>query len=294
MEREGTLKILILTKHTAFENRKSDPKIRDLIERKDPSVDKMVPAHEEHQKALREVILAADFHGFDFQVVYGARSELPEGFDAIVTVGGDGTVLAASHSPICDETPILGVNSAPSFSVGNFCRSSARTVRKDLSDLMKGLLGTSHLTRMEVALNGTPVSNRILNEALVTDACPAAMSRYILRYGKVEEEQRSSGFWIGTSSGSTGAQRSAGGIVFGQGTSRLLQIVVRELFQSSEPPERWGGRNSMVVDEIQAVSKMADGTMWLDGSHRMIPFTIGDVLSFRESEIPLKLLVRAP
>jgi NAD+ kinase len=286
------LKILILSKHTALENRRSDPRIKELLRRKDPSVDRMVPAHDEHMRALHEVIMAADRLGLDFEVLYGARSELPAGFDAIVTVGGDGTVLAASHSPVCDGVPILGVNSAPSFSVGNFCRSSAATVERDLVDLGNSVLGMSLLTRMTVSLNGKDVSNRVLNEALVADACPAAMSRYILRYGTVEEEQRSSGFWIGTSSGSTGAQRSAGGDVFGDGTARFLQIVVRELFQTSEPAGRWTGRNHMLVEEMHAVSKMASGTMWLDGSHRMVPFTVGDVLSFRESEVPLRLLGR--
>ena len=39
--------------------------------------------------------------------------------DLVVTIGGDGTLLAASHA--IGDTPILGINSAPDFSVGFFC-----------------------------------------------------------------------------------------------------------------------------------------------------------------------------
>ncbi len=279
------MKLLIVSKRTAWENRRDDPRIAELVRRKDPSVGNIVPAHDEHSASFDEVMSAVMKVGVPHDVVLGARSELSGTYSAVVTVGGDGTVLAASHSPLCDFVPVLGVNSAPSFSVGNFCRSSAKTFRKDLILMVNGLVDRVPVTRMSVALNGAPVSHRVLNEALVSDACPAAMSRYILRRGGREEEHRSSGFWIGTAAGSTGAQRSAGGEAFGPASSKELQVVVRELFQTSGVP--WA---RMRTDGASAVSKMADGRAWLDGSHVAVPFAIGDVLHFGLSDHPLQLL----
>src|ERR1019366_7356859 len=47
---------------------------------------------------------------------------LAEGHDLVVTVGGDGTLLAASHG-IGPGIGLLGVNSAPSHSLGFFWRA---------------------------------------------------------------------------------------------------------------------------------------------------------------------------
>ena len=47
--------------------------------------------------------------------------------DLVVAVGGDGTLLAASHNVV--DVPILGVNSAPGHSVGFFCAAKRPTFR---------------------------------------------------------------------------------------------------------------------------------------------------------------------
>ena len=75
---------------------------------------------------------------------------------------------------------------------------------------------------MRVELNGESLHDRVLNEALFCHASPAATSRYILRVARADgaepdvladEEQKSSGLWVGPAAGSTAAQRSAGGSV---------------------------------------------------------------------------------
>ena len=54
----------------------------------------------------------------------------------VIAVGGDGTLLAASHS--VSETPILGVNSAPRHSVGFFCALNRSTFQRGLDGRPRG------------------------------------------------------------------------------------------------------------------------------------------------------------
>src|SRR5690606_40113643 len=97
----------------------------------------------------------------------------------VVTVGGDGTLLAASHS--VHDVPILGVNSAPRYSVGVFCAARAQGIRKTLADALEGRLPETRFSRMAVSVNGQVRSERVLNEALFCHAVPAATSNYILQ-----------------------------------------------------------------------------------------------------------------
>src|SRR5262249_38250453 len=124
----------------------------------------------------------------------------------------------------------------PNHSVGFFCAAKKGEVRDALAAALDGTLRRAELTRMRVELNGRVLQDRVLNEALFCHASPAATSRYILRLlggagGTVEQdEQKSSGLWIGPAAGSTAAQRSAGGRVLPL-SSRKLQYVVREAYR---------------------------------------------------------------
>ena len=92
-----------------------------------------------------------------------------------------------------------------------------------------------HLSRMSVIRNGAPVSTRVLNDALFCHRSPAATTRYILKLGKLVEEQKSSGFWIGPAAGSTAAQRSAGGKILPLASTDLQLVVINGQSQWSAP-----------------------------------------------------------
>src|SRR5205814_3511997 len=99
-----------------------------------------------------------------------------------------------------------------------FCAARKGTIHTTLHAALAGKLRRVSLARMRVDLNGVCIHRRVLNEALFCHASPAATSRYILRVTSPdgtseEEEQKSSGMWIGPAAGSTAAQRSAGGRV---------------------------------------------------------------------------------
>jgi NAD+ kinase len=276
-----------------------DERIMSLVDAGDEIVLRMRQSHLDHIETVAEVehVLGdlgvhASWHDqpLDFRVENGA--------ELVVTVGGDGTLLAASHG-IGATVPLLGINSAPDYSVGFFCGAVKGRVREALGAALADALGRTELTRMRVELGavGRPrrvLNDRVLNEALLCPPSPAATSRFILRLrgdeGLVsEEEQKSSGLWIGPAAGSTAAQRSAGGRVLSL-SSRKLQYVVREPYRLRGRPLRMarglvGERQSLTVK-----SKMRQARLFLDGDHIVHSAAIGDVIDFRRSEEPLVVL----
>jgi NAD+ kinase len=284
-------RVIVVAKRSAYTRfivEEQDPRAKLLLRRRDPSVRHWTDAHREHQETLETVQRVLDQAGL--QVLWVRRVHaMFDSADAavVVVVGGDGTLLAASHS--VDSAPILGVNSAPHHSVGFFCAAKRQSFKKLLMEALEERLASVTLTRMAVALNGRVRSTRVLNEALYAHSSPAATSRYIVECGERREEQRSSGFWIGPAAGSTAAQRSAGGRVLPL-TSKRLQLVVREPYapfgQRYRLLRRWVSADEHVVVR----SKMDDAMLWLDGPNRQIPVRLGDIVEFTTSENPLRVL----
>jgi NAD+ kinase len=271
-----------------------DPRVRRLLDAGDETVRRIAPGHREHLETVAEVRSALGELGAMTTWHDHASTFLVEsGCNLVVTVGGDGTLLAASHG-IGPGVPLLGVNSAPSHSVGFFCAARKGGVKRSLAQALSGSLRRVTLTRMRVERNGERLHDRVLNEALFCHASPAATSRYILRLARgartiEHEEQKSSGLWVGPAAGSTAAQRSAGGRVLPL-TSRKLQYVVRE-------PYRAEGHALKVTlglgDEgrvLEIKSKMRQARLFLDGDRIVHDVTIGDVVTMRRSEEPLDVL----
>jgi NAD+ kinase len=290
------MKIAVVQKRTTYRKfvvEEHDPLLARLLRRHDPTVMRLRSSHEAHEETVREVDRALDQLGADVVFRGGPRGRIPARVDLVITIGGDGTLLAASHQ-IGDGIPLLGINSAPDHSIGFFCGGKQGNVLSTLRRALDGRLPGSELTRMRVDLNGKPLHARILNEALFCHASPAATSRYILRVTRgsgthVEADQRSSGMWIGPAAGSTAAQRSAGGKVLPLG-SRRIQYVVRE------PYNPIGKRSRSAVgllDEggkLTLRSKIRDGRVFIDGHRIVHNVTIGDVLVMRRSAETLTVL----
>ncbi len=284
-------RVIVVVKRSAYRRyveEEGDPRARRLIRRKDPTVAHWRKAHEEHMRTVEAVDAALESFGARALVLKGSHAA----FDAadaalVVAVGGDGTLLAASHN--VGSIPVLGVNSAPRFSVGFFCAARRSNLKRMLGNALDGTLENVRLARMSVSVNGRIRSKRVLNEALYCHSSPAATSRYLLSHKRIREEHKSSGFWIGPAAGSTAAQRSAGGRILPL-RSRKLQLVVREPYPSFGRKYRLSRFLVSPGDRVVAESMMTDACMFLDGPYRRIGFGLGDSASFAVSEEPLVVL----
>jgi len=284
-------RVVVVAKRTAYSRfivDERDPRAKALLRRRDPAVKNWTSAHREHMETLETVLAVLEREGAQVMLVERSHAAFDSsGAALVVAVGGDGTLLAASHSVV--TTPVLGVNSSPKHSVGFFCSAQRRTFRGMLERAFKGKLASVELTRMSVAVNGRLRSKHVLNEALFCHASPAATSRYLLGHRGRVEEQRSSGFWVGPAAGSTAAQRSAGGRVLPLG-SRTLQLVVREPYTPSGKPCRLAKLLIEAGEGVEVESKMDDAALFFDGPYRSVPVRLGDKVAFFASDEPLVVL----
>jgi NAD+ kinase len=229
--------------------------------------------HACHYAALKQVGTVLKKNRLSFhQHLRGPRVDY-KGFDLIVTVGGDGTFLTAARHASSRQL-ILGVNSDPSWSVGKFCGTDAGRFEFDLlATLKKPCLKKLHKLRITF-LDKPRRAVECLNDILLCHTNPAAMSRYILQVGKTAEEQRSSGIWIASAAGSTGAIASAGGVKLPLETRRI-QYKPRELYHGRGVAYRFNGGVIEPGKAITITSRMAHGRVFVDGAHVRHPFTFG-------------------
>lgn len=287
----GRPEVLLVYKKSQLKlyQQKRNRHIERLLEAGDVSVRPLVRAHEAHEETLGAVRAALKAAGVPFTTVYRAslKPEMTAG-KLVVTVGGDGTLLDASHSVV--DAPVLGVNSDPRTSVGFLCMATAATFATALAQILDGARAPVPVARLHGEVDGQPFPFPVLNDLLVAHKNPAATCRYILEGKGVREDQKSSGIWACTPAGSTAAMASAGGAVQTLDDARL-QIRVREPYAAD------GDGPSLVSfflepgEECCLISRMREGRLWLDGPHEMVPFPMGARLTLRAGAAPLLLFV---
>lgn len=290
-------KILVVCKKSSLQLAKehNNAHILELVEKNDPTVAKMVQADAEHSETL--ATLRKAFEGKPWTVIFRNRAEVrkAEHFDLVITVGGDGTFLWASKK-VPSNIPMLGLNSDPSTSVGFYTSGSKKDIPAIIEKIEAGLdFSRIVVQRLQVKVNGLVINSRILNDVLFAASHPAAMTNYILTCptpdGPVTEDQRSSGIWISTATGSTGANLSAGGWVLPLQDERA-QFVVREPMKNFV----WGAEYRWVhglFDKgkiIKIVNKTRKAILALDGTTNSFKITTGDTVEISHSDETLTIL----
>lgn len=283
----------------ALENKNA--RIQALIDADDVSVRPMLKADEAHGRALKDVEAALRTAGCKVKRVYRARltSSHCRG-RLLVTVGGDGTLLDASHKVEGgDDGAAVGVNSDTARSTGFLCAADAASFPALLDEILSGRLQPTPVRRLAGSVDGKALPFPVLNDLLISHKNPAQTSKYIVEHNGVLEDHKSSGAWICTATGSTAAMSSAGGEIQALDDTRL-HWRVRELFR--EPPsDRQDARalwqladfffdgDDKVIDEVAVTSKMREGRVWLDGPYTSVDLPMGARLVVHGRCPPLQL-----
>lgn len=247
-------------------------------------------ARHAHACALKEVKRCLEKMGLPYKAVYRSGGHNSAGYTLLISVGGDGTFLEAARGML-DTQAILGVNSDPKRSAGSFCAADARTFKNILRRILEGKACVRNLNRLQLRLNGKSLPFHAVNDLLITHEKPAAMSRYSIQIHSRQEEQRSSGLWISTAAGSTGAIRSAGGRVMDRG-SLAIQYRPRELYPAPGLTYRLKGGVVQLKHPLRIGSLMRRGLICVDGEHVRIPFRYGDLLEVVRAKTRLRLIWR--
>lgn len=245
---------------------------------------------EKHLKIVGDIkeIIEGEFHRNCTMVkATDLQENLFKNLDLVVSAGGDGAFIRASH--YLRDTPILGINSEPEFSEG------ALTTLKDIEldkfrEILKGDYKIMQRQRAVVKRNNVTLDELALNEVYVGAEAQFHTSKYVVKFDGKEEEQRSSGVLVATGAGSGGWYKSSGGEAFND--ERELRFLVREPFQGKLYKVTMEKGIISEKDKIEFIGKRHDGGIIAIDSNKTYDFNTGDVVEISLSDKPLKVIVK--
>ena len=192
----------------------------DYILRRGVSKGELMTEHAEHNSTMEIVLGLLDWMGIDYLKIHRGeiasdisayKSKLSSA-DLLIAIGGDGTLLDASH--YIKDIPVWGINShsvGNGCSIGWFCSATRFDIGNKVEDVISGIYDAVYLNRFNLILDNKPIEEYVLNDVLVCGSKPASQARYTVSAEGYSESQRSSGLWISTAAGSTGAAYHCGG-----------------------------------------------------------------------------------
>ena len=280
-------RMLVVYKKSAYQLYSRVRKDREFLRllREDHLVTEgFIKSHEDLGRALRVVKDILRNRKVSTRFAYRASSFSESDYDLVLSVGGDGTFLEASHC--IRSRPILGLNSNTLESVGSFCGTTVESLNQTLDDIEHNRCSRTRMSRLRVRIDGKLIPIPVVNDVLITHLNPAATCRYIVKYRGREEEHKSSGIWVAAPAGSTGALIGAGG-TFMPITSRSFQFRIRELYPDPHRKNRIAGGIVHRHERLVVYSKIRAGRIFLDGSHLSHDFPIGAKAEISATAPPL-------
>jgi NAD+ kinase len=257
----------------------------------------LIMAHREHLESVE--IIKKKLRTLKIPVVFHCRGEkkMPKinSDHILIALGGDGTFIFASH--YVKDALMIGINSAPDFSIGHFCKynlfDKTTNLIAELDDILSEKSVITELNRLKLKINGDEVHIPIINDILIVDKNPATTTRYIIDFNGNRYHQKSSGIWISTSMGSTAAYASSGGKTFPQYNARgekQYGFIIREIYR----PEKDTLQKAMVTekDRLEIIISMIEGYIYIDGGQKKIKVHIGDKIEIGFQEKPLKAIMK--
>jgi NAD+ kinase len=291
--------VIVIQKRTALERYAAEFKSdsgRSYFLRDGQSDQTLQRAHEQHCETLDKLLtelttnnisfalytlddLTAESHTACSFYQSGKRSGLLPKRNLVICVGGDGTLLRASHY-VGGDVELIGINSVPQHSVGHLCALSPDSLSAGLAEVLEKKRKPKSVRRLISRTSSGTVLPYALNDIYFGHQHPASASRYSLNVEGPHsrtEKQLSSGIWIATPAGSTAAIRSYGlGLL--EPTDHHFLLAVREPYS---PPGHQLNLTRLTLDgdheHINLFSRMRHGIVCVDG-----PMT-ASVLGFGES-----------
>jgi NAD kinase len=228
--------------------------------------------------------------GFDF--VYSWKNSLKpsdlNGVRLVISIGGDGTALSASHYLL--SQPLLAVNSAPETSVGALTTISLKELPAKLNEIKAGKYKTENLERISVFINGEIVEPIALNEVFVGNEKGYLISKYKIKFNGNEEFHKSSGLIFASGTGSTAWFKSAGGKPFAA-NSRYIKMLVREPYMGYKKEIKYQFTEKTIGENEEIYVVPSTSAILAVDSIREFHLKPNDEVAIKISNHPLKRIV---
>ena len=162
----------------------------------------------------------------DKNIRYTDFSKAPDNIDAVISVGGDGTLIAAARDMADLDLPILGVNQG---NLGYLTDTDAKTLEDSLCRLIKGdfdieyrMMLCGQVYDKEGELKG---ESRALNDVVLHTSESLKVVNYLVSVnGSFLGKFPSDGIVVSTPTGSTAYSLSAGGPIL-EPTAQMMVIT---------------------------------------------------------------------
>ncbi|XP_037121751.1 NAD kinase 2, mitochondrial isoform X1 [Syngnathus acus] len=163
-------KVAVVTKTTRYEFEQqryryaglSEEDLKHLLAMKGSSYSGLLERHNIHTKNVEHIVKSLQKEGIEVKVVKrgGYDSEVVQWADAIISAGGDGTMLLVASKVLSKDKPVVGVNTDPERSEGHLCLpvKYTRKFPEALGKLCRGEFRWQWRQRIRLHLEGTGIN----------------------------------------------------------------------------------------------------------------------------------------
>lgn len=237
----------------------------------------------EIQTYLRNLKVQADifvFNGFSEQYPF-------YGYDFVITMGGDGTVLFAARGCAPLGIPIFPIN----FGSFGFIASVQRgDWKKELDEFLRGesLIDERSMLGADLVRGGQRrLSATGLNDIVICGKTAAHTISFNVLYDKVPlGEIKADGIIISTATGSTAYSASAGGPIIDPGLDAMV-LTLMNAFSLSSRPLVLSPAGQLEIEILP--SRISDVVISVDGQIP-VDLHVGDIIRIRQIDAKAKLI----
>nr|XP_046231374.1 NAD kinase 2, mitochondrial isoform X2 [Scatophagus argus] len=163
-------KVAVVTKTTRYEFEQqryryaglSEEDLKQLLAVKGSSYNGLLERHNIHTNNVEHIVKSLRREGIDVRVVKRGEydEEVVRWADAIISAGGDGTMLLVASKVLSKDKPVVGVNTDPERSEGHLCLPVryTRAFPEALEKLCRGEFRWLWRQRIRLHLEGTGIN----------------------------------------------------------------------------------------------------------------------------------------
>lgn len=219
---------------------------------------------------------------------YTNPAEVPKDTQCVIVLGGDGTLIQATRDLVDLGIPFVGVNLG---TLGYLAELEIQSIKESLDSLVED----KFVVQERMMLSGSLIrdgrvleENIALNEVVVGRGCALNVIRFSVSVnGRFLNSYAADGVIMGTPTGSTGYNLSAGGPILEPDASMILLTPIS--------PHSMINRSIVLADTAEVeieITKVGVGGAILafDGNGSMTGLKNGDRLRIRKSDKKTKIL----
>lgn len=251
----------------------------------------IVNTYKEESKRLgaeiKEYLEGINIHA-DIFMFNGFSEQYPfHGYDFVITMGGDGTVLFAARGCAPLGIPIFPVNFGSFGFIASVQRNEWKT---ELDVFLKGnaFIDERSMLKFDLVRGGNRrLSATGLNDIVVCGKTAAHTVSFKVSYEEVPlGEIKADGVIISTATGSTAYSASAGGPIIDPGLDALVLTLVNA-FSLSSRPLVLSPKGEVCIEILP--SRISDVVISVDGQIP-VDLHVGDVIKIRQADERARLI----